>query len=87
VSESIGVSDSGSGFSFDHELTVLAPRSDYTCTKNLAKATLKGYGPIHGSASYTGTPAVNGTSNGTLSGDPQRPWPRSAPSSRLPTVR
>jgi hypothetical protein len=69
ASEDISVSKSGAGFNFSYELIVMVPRSDYTSPGNLKSATLTGYGPIHGSASYTGSPPSQGMSRGTLSGD------------------
>jgi hypothetical protein len=67
--ESIFSSTYGSGFQFAHGYQVLAPRSDYTYSHNLSRATIKGYAAIHGSAWYKGTPAKNNMSVGTLDGD------------------
>lgn len=55
-------------FSYLH--IVITPRSDYTFSKNLSKATLKGAHGIGGSASYKGTPAsIDHASKGKLSGE------------------
>lgn len=71
VSEGISVAQVGNGdsFQFSHSLTILAPRSAYTFSGNLARGRLRGIGSLRGTATYRGSPAGKGTSEGTLRGD------------------
>jgi hypothetical protein len=60
---------SGTAFSFDYQVSVNVPRSHYTYPADLSGAQVNGYGPMKGSASYSGSPESGGQSQGALSGD------------------
>jgi hypothetical protein len=68
VREGVSVFDVGDGFAFSWSYVALVPRSDYTFSSDLGKATLKGADGIHGTATYNGSPAHDGASHGKLGG-------------------
>lgn len=70
VTEGVSVAQVGTGdsFQFSHSLTVLAPRWTYRFSPNLAGGRLRGVGSMRGTATYRGSPAGKGTSQGTLRG-------------------
>ncbi len=68
VTEFVSSGVFGSGFSFNHSMGVVTSRSNYTFSKNLKKGHVHGPGTIFGNASYKGSAAVNGFSNGKVGG-------------------
>ena len=69
LSEFVEEQHNGTGFEFEYQVSVNAPRSDYTYSSDLSTGQVEGYGAIKGSASYAGGPETSGQSDGELSGD------------------
>lgn len=69
VREGVSVARVGAGFSFSHSLTVLAPRTAYTFSDDLARGKLRGVGDLRGNATYLGSRASGGASQGLLRGN------------------